>query len=81
MIKLETEFQLVQFSDLELKEATTFSPVQRAYFQNLLGEVAHRKINLKVDPIKFHDFIQEEAYLTAQIDLLRSLLNPAMQSN
>lgn len=78
MHKLESDFNCHYFDPAEVVEALNYTPVQRAYLENLLGEAAHAKINLKVDPVNFTQFIQEEAYLTAKLDLLRSLLHPAL---
>lgn len=81
MIKSNTDFQLLTLTPDEEKEALTYSPIQRAYLQNLLGEMAHAKINLKIDPHEFHSYLQQEAYLTAKIDLLRSLLSPFSETS
>lgn len=78
MMPVESDFQCFSFTPAETKEALQFTPLQRAYLQNILGEKAHVKINLKVDPLSFNSFLQEEAYLTGQLDLLRTLLSPVL---
>lgn len=75
--ELETDFRCYFMAEEELQAATNWTPEQRMYLQNKLGEAAHAKINLKVVPEQFTSYLQEEAYLTAKIDLLRDLLNPA----
>lgn len=74
--ELETDFRCFSQTPEEQKAALNWTPEQRMYLQNKLGEAAHAKINLKVVPEQFTSFLQEEAYLTAKIDLLRELLNP-----
>lgn len=78
MMPLDSDFQCFKLTPEECKDAQTYTPVQRAFLQNLLGEKAHVKINLKVTPNDINGFIQEEAFLTGQIELLRLLLSPVM---
>lgn len=73
--ELETDFRCFSLTHEEERAATNWTTEQRLYLQNKLGEVAHAKINLKVVPEQFTTYLQEEAYLTAKIDLLRELLN------
>jgi len=74
--ELETDFRCFVQTPEEQRAALNWTPEQRMFLQNKLGEAAHAKINLKVTPEQFTTFLQEEAYLTAKLDLLRELLNP-----
>lgn len=76
--ELETDFRCFSQTEEEKKAALNYSVEQRMFLQNKLGEAAHAKINLKVNAADIYNFVQEEAYLTGKIDLLRELLSPAI---
>ena len=79
--EIQTDFRLFELDPQEQREAAKFTLLQEQWLQNMLGSVAHQKLNLKVDPNNFHSFLQEEAYLTGQMDLLRAILTPAQPLN
>lgn len=74
MLELQSDFQCFQLTQDELKEAR-FNRTQRRFLQNLLGEVAHEKINQTIDTQDVTKYIQLEAYLHGKLDVLRFLLS------
>lgn len=79
MIKTGNPFQSYELTPKEYHEATLFTDVQRAYLQNELAEKATSRLALRLDPTELHTFIQQEAYLIGQIELLQQLLAPPSQ--
>lgn len=61
-------------SEEEEKVAKTFSPINLFYLNDLRFKAVQLKLNLKYDPEHQMDFVQQEAYLQAQINLLNSLI-------
>jgi hypothetical protein len=68
-------FTKYKLSDESVMQATQFSAVQQALMQNIIADNAELKIGLKFNPLEPHDFLQQEAYLTGQIDAIRYLLS------
>ena len=52
-----------------------FTTCQRMYIQNLISEAALEKVKLTFDPQNPQQFVQREAELQGQINVLVSLLN------
>ena len=75
MNQVLNDFSSYELTEEEVTEATTFTAVQRAYFQNLLSEAATSKVNLTYDPSNPLHFAQREAELQGEIGLLRHLLS------
>jgi hypothetical protein len=67
-------FTSFDLSEEEIKQATNYNALQRAYLQTLLSEAAHTKLNLKFDPTNPVAFAQNDAYLQGKIELLQSLI-------
>ncbi len=71
---LITPFSAFQLSPEQLREARTLKPEQEAYFQTLMADAASEKIAITPNPSDIMPFIQQEAYLRGQIDILNMLL-------
>lgn len=69
-----TPFSAFDLSEAELIVARTLTPEAEAYYQTLMADAAAEKIVLEPDAIKIMPFIQKEAYLRGQIDILNMLL-------
>lgn len=71
----DTPFQGYKLTVEELSTARALGTEQRAYYQSLMADAATEKINLMFDPYKPKLFVQAEAYLRGQIDILNMLLS------
>jgi hypothetical protein len=72
---LETAFISWKMSLEEIKAARVLHPEQRMYYQSLQSDAAHQKMALVLDPYKPLLFVQQDAYLRGQIELLAMLLD------
>lgn len=70
---LDSTFTRYEFSAEEQIQAPILSSLQRMYLQNELAMVAEKKISLSFTDTQ--EFIQNEALLTGQIQLLTFLLD------
>lgn len=68
-------FTSYRFTAEELAMARNLGTEQRAYYQTLMADAATEKIALTFDPEKPKSFLQGEAYLRGQIDILNMLLS------
>lgn len=75
LTKIESCFTSFELTEEEIKLATQWTALQRAYLQTLLSEAAHTKLNLKFDPLNPVAFAQNDAFLQGKIELLQSILN------
>lgn len=71
-----TKFTRYEFTEQEFRDALTFTDVQRAYLQTMLAEKAEERLALEVNTAAINVFIQDEAYLKGQMELLTVLLLP-----
>lgn len=71
---LETSFRCYTFSPEEEKEALTYTELQRKYLENMEGMIAHKILNLRVDTANVSAFVQDDAYLKGQLEILQELL-------
>ena len=78
MQEVKNEFQQFEFTATEYANAIQFTDLQRAMMQTTLAEKAHARLALTFDPLAAHEFVQNEAYLKGQMELLVELLNPAI---
>jgi len=58
----------------ELVQAESLNYIQTRGIQNLIAQIAEEKLHLKLDPTNTNLFIQQEAYLSGQIEVLEHLL-------
>lgn len=65
-------FTSYSLTDKEKLQGTILNTDQKAVIQNMLSLVAQQKLGLKFSATQ--EFIQEEAYLSGQMDLLSNLL-------
>ena len=75
MEKVETSFEGYKFTPEELEQARKTSFEHRCYLQTILCDAAEEKVRLKYDPYKPLEYVQAEAYLRGQMDILAMLLN------
>jgi len=59
----------------ELRIASSYPHVTYLWFRDLQATAAEQKLALKFDPSNPQAFIQEEAYLSGQLELLTFLLD------
>lgn len=75
MAKLNpNRFSSYTLSEAELKEGLTFNIYQLRVIQNMIAEAANEKISLVFDPTNPSEFIQREAELHGQINVLEYLI-------
>jgi len=63
-----------KLSEKEELQGSVFTPEQKACLQNLLSRAALDKQALAPDPNNIQPFIQQEAFLKGQIELLEYIL-------
>ena len=76
MIKNPEPFPSFMFTEGDLIAALSFTDVQRGYLQTELAAKQQLRLALRFDPTAAHEFIQQEAYLIGQMELLVELLTP-----
>jgi hypothetical protein len=74
-IRQDDPFTTYKFSEEEISLARQLSPEQRCYYQTLMADAAQEKIGMMYDPYKQRNFLQQEAYLRGQIDILNMILS------
>lgn len=67
-------FTSFSLTDDEQKAGSTLSSLNVAVLQNQLAQIAEEKINLVFTPDSINTFLQQEAYLKGQLDLLNYIL-------
>lgn len=75
--RLDGKFTIYEFTDEEILQAVTLSPLQEAYIQTLLAMVMTDKMNIAVDisskdPAK--DFMFQHEYLRGSAEQLQFIL-------
>lgn len=75
MEKTETSFEAWRFTPEELPVVRSISEEHRRYLKTLLSDAAEQKLRISLDPYKPLLFVQEDAYLRGQMDILAMLLN------
>ena len=86
MITIENEFTETQLNTEEMRQARIFSPLNVALLKNLNVSLMRERAAIEVDSTNIMKFVQEEAFLKGQIELVNFLLNTkeepeAVQSN
>lgn len=74
-IRQEDGFTSYKFTEEEMTLARQLTPEQRCYYQTLAADAAQEKLGIMFDPYKPRLFVQQEAYLRGQIDILNMLLS------
>lgn len=69
------------FTEDEIFHARSYNEIQRAWLETELAERVEMRLALRFDPTAAHEFVQQEAYLTGQMELLQQLLTPYQPSN
>lgn len=70
-------FSTFSLSDEEALQGSILTVTQKQVIQNKLAEVAEEKLALEVDSKDIDFFLQQEASLKGQLDILRWLLEAA----
>lgn len=70
-------FNRYDMSAEEAKSGHLLTLSNKAVIQNLIAEKAEAKLSLQLDPLNINLYIQEEAYLKGQIEILNYLVNMA----
>ena len=74
MQEIKNVFTAFELTAEEYNQATQFTDLQRAYLQTELANKAQLRLALVFDPLAAHEFVQNEAYLKGQMELLEQLL-------
>jgi hypothetical protein len=69
------QFQKFELSEEEQRAGQALSLASKAVIHNLIVDAAEKKIGLTLDPLNINSYVQEEAYLRGQIDVLQYLLD------
>jgi hypothetical protein len=69
-------FTTYELGPKDMREGQTLTENQRMYLHNMRAIKAEALMRLPFTPENVMDFAQQEAYLTAQIELLDELLSP-----
>lgn len=72
--QLENPFISFEFTPQELAAARNVSPLHKAYYQTLLCDAATSRLALVFDPARPEIFLQQEAYIKGQVDILNMIL-------
>lgn len=67
-------FTSYQLSDEEVSQGTMLTIVQKQVLSNRQANIAEEKLRLEIDPEHPLAFIQQEAYLKGQLELLDYIL-------
>lgn len=70
-------FNRYEMTEEESKGGHLLTLSNQAVIQNLIAEKSEAKLSLQLDPANINLYIQEEAYLKGQIEILQFLLNMA----
>lgn len=76
MLKHTELFPSFSFTEDDLKVAHAFNDTTIGFLQTELADRVKQRLSLRFDPTQPHEFIQQEAYLTGQMELLTELLLP-----
>ena len=68
-------FSTYKLTEEEQRNGSILSSLTVAVIQNLRSGIAEEKIRLTIDPNNTLSFIQQEAYLRGQLDILTYLLD------
>jgi len=77
---IDNEFASYALTEEEALQGSILTITQKQVIQNQLSSIAEQKINLIFDTDKPDSFIQEEAYLKGQLEMLRHLLDVSTAS-
>lgn len=73
--QLPTRFTAYEFTQAELFSATRLSNLNVMLLQTLISQAAVRRTNLRYDPEKALEYVQQEAYIIAEIEAYEYLLS------
>ncbi len=72
---IPNSFSSYSLTDKELKEGSKLTITQVEVLQNRMSMIAEQKLQLKLDPEHPQHFIQQEAYMQGQLDILDAILD------
>lgn len=78
--QVDSTFTKFDLSEEEVIVATNLPSLTLMFLQTMLANAAEKKINLTFDPTNPLVFAQQEAELTGEIGVLRTLLDTAADS-
>ena len=73
-------FSSYELTEKEALQGSVFTVLQIQYMQNQLSGIAEEKINLEFDPANPTAFVQMEASLKGQMDILTFLISSSAVS-
>jgi len=68
-------FNRYELSEEEQRAGAALTLTNQAVVQNLIAGAAEQKLHLNLDPQDMNGYVQQEAYLRGQIDVLTFLLD------
>lgn len=68
-------FSQFQQSEQEYLVGTTFNTEQKQFIQTQIAKLAEQRLAIVPDPLNYVVFIQQEAHLKGQMDILKYLLD------
>lgn len=71
----DSSFISWKFTEEEELSASILSDLQVKRIQTELCNLAESKLNLKLNPTNINEFIQDEAFISGEIAMLRNLLD------
>jgi hypothetical protein len=70
----ETPLDAYEFNADELQAATAYTLIQKQFLRTLSADIWAERTGLKFDPQKQQEFMQQEAYLRGQLDIIAYVL-------
>lgn len=75
MKTISSTFTRYELTPTEQSSGRILNDSQLGVIHNLRTDIAEQKLNLAMDPEKVSSFIQEEAFLKGQLDILTHLID------
>lgn len=70
-----SSFTKIALSDDDQILGQALSSNTVAVLQNMRAQIAEEKLHLTLDPVKTLEFVQQEAYLRGQLDIISHIIN------
>lgn len=72
-------FQTYTHTEQEALSCSIFTQTNLEYLHNLRTAIAAQKLNVTYDPAKPMEFVQEEAFLKGQLDILTYIIDSSAE--
>lgn len=74
-------FTTYYHNDNEQVANSVFNQGNMEYLHNQRANIAQQKIHINIDPNNINEFLQQDAYLRGQLDILTFLLNASEEAS